>query len=192
MTATALQPTVRTDATWLRLMWIGIASATVGLVVLALSQTFWTTSSGGDFKYAADYWMTAPAFPIGIGLMLHAFAVHHLHHGRDGRLAAVGVWLFAVFSSVIVVQCMASLPAGEELRWGPAYPLCALGSFIGLALLAAGSWRAGLLPRWILGIWPPLTLLGSWAAQSLIPIALAAFLVATRIVIGRRIEAQHE
>jgi hypothetical protein len=189
MTATALRPTVRTDAAWLRLMWIGIASATVGLVVLALSQTFWTTSSGGDFKYAADYWMTAPALPIGVGLMLHTFGVHRLHHGRDGRLGTVGVWLFAACSSVIVVQCMASLPAGAELRWGPSYPLCALGSFAGLALLAAGSWRAGLLPKWMLGIWPPLMLLGSWAGQNLIPIALALFLVATRIVIGPRVDA---
>src|SRR5262245_49470837 len=112
MTATTLQPAVRTDATWLRLIWIGTGIATVGLVVLALTMTFWTTSSGGDFKYAADYWLTAPALPIGVGLMLHALGVHHLQHGRDGRLGTMGVWLFALCSSVIVVQCMATLPAG--------------------------------------------------------------------------------
>ena len=120
------------------------------------------------------------AAPVGIGLILHAFGVHHLQHGRDGRLGTIGVWIFALCSSAIIIQCMASLPAGAELRWGPSYPLCAVGSFIGLALLAAASWKVGLLPRWMLGIWPPLMLFGSWAGQNLIPIALAAFLVTSR------------
>jgi hypothetical protein len=178
------------DATWLRLIWVGIATASVGLLVLALTQTFWTTSSGGDFEYAADYWMTAPALPIGIGMILHALGVHRLEHGRDGRLGTIGVWLFVVSSTIIVVACMASLEAGAELRWGPTYPVCALGSFIGIALLAAGSWRLGLLPPWMLGVWPPLMLLGSWGGQNLIPLAFACFLVVTRIVIGRRIDTR--
>lgn len=185
MSTTTVQPTVRTDTTWLRLISIGTVVAGIGLVVLALTMTFWTTTSEGAFQYTADYWLTAPALPIGVGLMLHAFGVHHLQHGRDGRLGTIGVWMFALCSSVIVIQCMASLAASAELRWGPTYPLCALGSFIGLGLLAAGSWRVGLLPRWMLGIWPPLMLLGSWAGQSLVPIALAVFLVASRIAIVR-------
>ena len=192
MTTTTLQRPVSTDATWLRLVWAGAVLASVGLVVLALTQTFWTTSSGGDFKYPADYWMTAAALPVGIGLILHAFGVHHLQHGRDGRHGTIGVWIFALCSSAIIVQCMASLPAGAELRWGPSYPLCAVGSFIGLALLAAASWKVGLLPRWMLGIWPPLMLLGSWAGQNLIPIALAAFLVTSRILIGHRLDARQD
>ena len=179
MTTSTLQRPATTDVTWRRLIWLGTVVAAIGLVVLGVTMTFWTTSSGGDFTYDADYWLTAPALPIGVGLMLHAFAVHHLQHGRDGRLGTIGVWAFAACSSVIVVQCMASLVAGAELRWGPSYPLCALGSFIGLALLAAGSWRSGLLARWMLGIWPPLMLLGSWAGQSLIPLVLAVFLAAS-------------
>jgi hypothetical protein len=186
MTTTALRPAVRSEANWLRLIWIGVGVAGVGLVVLASTMTFWTTSSEGDFKYAADYWLTAPALPIGVGLVVHAFGIHHLQHGHDGRLGTVGVWIFTVCSSVVVVMCMGSLVAGAELRWGPTYPLCALGSFVGLALVAAGSWRVGLLPRWMLGVWPPLMLLGSWAGQSLVPLAFAGFLVATGVVIGRR------
>ena len=185
MSTTTVQPTVRTDTTWLRLISIGTVVAGIGLVLLALTMTFWTTTSEGAFQYTADYWLTAPALPIGVGLMLHAFGVHHLQHGRDGRLGTIGVWMFALCSSVIVIQCMASLAATAELPWGPTHPLCALGSFIGLGLLAAGSWRVGLLPRWMLGIWPPLMLLGSWAGQSLVPIALAVFLVASRIAIVR-------
>ena len=114
MSTTTVQPTVRTDTTWLRLISIGTVVAGIGLVVLALTMTFWTTTSEGAFQYTADYWLTAPALPIGVGLMLHAFGVHHLQHGRDGRLGTIGVWMFALCSSVIVIQCMASLAASAE------------------------------------------------------------------------------
>lgn len=57
-----------------------------------------------------------------LGMVLHAFGIHHLQHGRDGRLGTTGGWIFAACSSVIVVQCMASLIAAAELRWGPSYP----------------------------------------------------------------------
>lgn len=190
MTAITLQRGTRSQTSWLRLMSVGSYLASVGLAVLALTQTFWTTSSGGDFKYAADYWMTAPALPIGLGIVLHAFAIHRLQRGHDGRLGGIGVWLFAMSSAVIVVLCMVSLALGAEVRVGPAYPVCALLSFVGLGLLTAGSWRAGLLPRWMLGAWPPLMLLGSWAGQSLIPLIFAGFLIASRAIIGRYIDTE--
>jgi hypothetical protein len=189
MTATTLQPAVRSDATWLRTIRIGTGLAVVGLAVLAMTLTFWTTSSQGDFQYTADYWLTMPALPIGVGLVMHAYGVHRLQHGRDGRLGRVGVWVYALCSAELVVQCMASAAVGAELRWGPSYLLCALGSFVGLVLLAAGSWRVGLVPRWMLGIWPPLALFGSWAGQGLIPLVLGAFLVLFVVVLGRRVEA---
>jgi hypothetical protein len=182
---TALRPLVRTDTAWVRLMSLGVALASLGLVVLAVVMTFFTTTPEGDFRYTADYWLTAPALPIGIGLVLHAFGIHSLQHGRDGRLGAIGVWMFAVCSAEIVVQCMVSLAVGAEVRWGPSYPLCALGAFVGLSLLAAGSWRVGLLPRWMLGVWPPLMLLGSWAGQSLVPLVLAGFMITSTVLIGR-------
>lgn len=187
MTATTLPTAVRADETSLRLTRIGAGVATVGLLVLGAILTFFTTSSGSDFTHAADYWLTAMALPVGVGMVLVALGVHRLQHGRDGRLGTVGLGLFSVCSAVIVVQCMASVAVGAELQWGPTYVLCAGLSFIGLALLAAGSWRVGLVPRWMLGVWAPLMLVGSWGGQSLVPWAFAAFLIALSVVVGRRV-----
>lgn len=189
MTTTALPSTVGTDETWLRLVRIGAAVATPGLVVLAATMMFWTTTSEGHFKYAADYWLTAPALPIGVGLVLHTVGVHRLQHGRDGRRGVVGVWLFSLCAAEIVAQCLVSLAVGAEVRWGAAYPLCALGSFIGLALSAVGSWRVGVMPRWMLGLWAPVVVFGSWAAHGPAPVVLAAFLIAVAVVVGRRVGA---
>jgi hypothetical protein len=82
---------------------------------------------------------------------------------------------------------MASVVAGSELRWGPAYPVCAFGLMVGLALLAAGSWRVGLLPRWMLGLWPPLGLVGSFLGVGPIPLVFVVFLVILGVVLYRRV-----
>lgn len=189
MNETILRPTVRDDATWLRLTRVGAAVAIVGIAIMCPTYLFWTTVDGGEFKYAADYWLTAAALPLGSGLLLHTVGVHRLQHGRDGRLGTAGTWLFGACIVELVVQCMASVVVGAELRWGPTYVLCAFGTFVGLALLAAGSWRVGLVPRWMLGVWPPLGLLGAFFGVGPVPFVLAAFLVAVEVVLGRRVEA---
>jgi hypothetical protein len=189
MTAATLPTTENREATWLRVTGIGIGTAIVGLLVLGATLTFATTTDEGDFQYGADYWLTAAALPLGVGLVLHVLGVHRLQHGRDGRLGTVGTWLFVLCSAELVVQCMASVVAGAELRWGPSYPVCAFGAFVGLALLAAGSWCVGLVPRWMLGVWPPLMLLGSWGGQGPVPGLLAIFLVAFGAVLRRRVLA---
>jgi hypothetical protein len=189
MTATTVPSVGHREATWLRWTAIGIGIAIVGLVTLSTTLTFATTTDEGDFQYGADYWLTAAALPLGVGLLLHVLGVHRLHDGRDGRLGAVGTWLFVLCSIELIVQCMASVVAGAELRWGPSYPVCAFGAFVGVALLAAGSWRVGLVPRWMLGVWPPLLLLGSWGGQGPVPYLLAIFLVAFGVVLRRRVVA---
>lgn len=190
MTATTVHPAVRNEASWLRLVRIGIGFAVAGLVVFWAAGTFWPTVSEGDFENAADYWYTASAVPFGSGLLLYTLGVHRLQRGRDGRLGAIGAWVYVVCSAELVVQCLSSALVGVELRWGPMYVLSSLGTFLGLALLAAGSWRAGLLPRWMLGVWPPLALLGSWAAVGPVPLALALFLVVTSVTMARRVAAR--
>lgn len=189
MTATTFPPPVHDDTTSRRLVRIGIGLALVGLVALWIASTFLGTVDGGEFRYAGDYWLTGAALPLGAGLVLHAVGVHRLQRGRDGRLGLVGTWLYSLCCAELVVQCLASVVVGAELRWGPTYVVSSLGTFVGLALLTAGSWRVGLLPRWMLGVWPPLALLGSWAGTGPVPLLLGVFLVATGVVVHRRVVA---
>jgi hypothetical protein len=188
MTTTTLESDIHTTATtWLRLTLVGIGSAVIGLLMMGLTMLFATTTSEGDFQHGADYVLTIAALPQGVGLLLATLGFHRLQRGRDGRLGAAGVWLYAVCMVELVVECMASVVAGSELRWGPAYPVCAFGLMVGLALLAAGSWRVGLLPRWMLGLWPPLGLVGSFLGVGPIPLVFVVFLVILGVVLYRRV-----
>lgn len=189
MTATALRPATQTDASWLRLTIAGIALAIVGLLMMGLTMLMATTSDG-DFRHASDYVLTAAALPQGVGLFLATLGFHRLQHGRDGRLGRAGVWVYGVCMTELVIECMASVVAGSELQWGPLYPLCAFGLMVGLGLLAAGSWRVGLLPKWMLGVWPPLGLVGSFLGLGPIPLVFVAFLVVLGVVLPRRLGTQ--
>jgi hypothetical protein len=187
MTTTVLPSEARTDASWLRITLAGIGLAIVGLLMMGLTMLMASTTSGGDFQHASDYVLTVAALPHGVGLFLTTLGFHRLQRGRDGRLGAVGIWVYGLCMAELVVQCLASVAAGFELVWGPVYPLCALGLMVGLALLAAGSWRVGLLPRWMLGVWPPLGLLGSFLGIGPIPLFFVAFLVLLAVVLIRRV-----
>lgn len=193
MSVSTTTPTTRStpDEESVRLARASVVLAVPALLVFAYVGTFLTTiSGGGDFRYTADYWYTGVGMPsalAGIGL---AFAVHRLQHGADGRLGAVGVWLNAAALSVLFVQLGVSVLVGSEVRWGPSYPVCTLLTFVGVALLAAGSWRTGVLPRWMLGAWPVIWVLGSFAAVGPTPVALAVFLVLLVITLTRRVEAR--
>lgn len=189
MTSTSLTAPSRaqSDATWLRLAQLSVAASLVPLVVFAVVGTFFTTISEGDFRYTADYWYTAMGLPfalVGIGL---ALGVHKLQHGADGRLGTIGVWVNTIALTELFVQLLVSVAIGAEVRWGPSYPIFTVLSFVGVALLAAGSWRTGLLPRWLLGLWPALWILGTFAASGPMPLLLAGFLVAFGVTLTRRV-----
>lgn len=192
MTTTTVRP-LRTDASWLRLTQVGLVAAVIGILVLGLTMLGGQVADSpgaegsGDFHGAVDYLATATALPIGLGLLLAVLGFHRLQRGRDGRLGTAGVWVYGVCTVELVIQCMASVAAGAELIWGPAYPLCALGQMVGLALLAAGSWRVGLLPRWMLGVWPPLGLVGSFLGIGPLPLVFVVFLLAVGVVLTRRV-----
>ncbi|KQX66164.1 hypothetical protein [Angustibacter sp. Root456] len=188
MTTSTLQPAARTDASWLRLTLAGIAFAIVGLLMMGLAMLLVpSVNEGGDFTGVSDYVLTAAALPQGLGLLLTAFGVHRLQGGRDGRLGSAGVWLYGVCVTELIIQCMASVAVGSELIWGPLYPVCAFGLMLGLALLAAGSWRVGLVPRWMLALWPPLGLVGSFLGVGPIPLVFVGFLVALAVVLRERV-----
>ncbi len=188
--STSIAPPVTrtgTDQTWLRLVQISIAIGCVALPVFAYVGTFLTTVSEGDFRYTADYWYTAVGLPLAVVGIGHTLGVHRLQHGADGRRGTIGVWVNAVALIVLFVQLSASLVAGSELRWGGTYLVCTFLSFVGITLLAAGSWRVGLLPTWMLGGWPVAWVLGTFLAQGPMPLALAAFLVVLGVRVTRQV-----
>ena len=145
------------------------------LVCLAIVEQFFPTVAEGAFQYAADYWLTGSGLPIALGGIGLALGVHRLQHGADGRLGTLGTALNTIALAELFVQLLASVLVGAELRWGPSYIVFTLLTFVGLALVAVGSWRTALLPRWMLGgNRPAIWLLGSFASFSPMPVVLAA------------------
>ena len=172
--------------TWLALTKIALVVGIVSTIAFAVIATGWTTSDGGKFTYRADYWYTGVGLPLAaVGLLL-AVCVYRLQPGRTGRRGTVGVWINGVCCVVLFANVLGSLVTASELRWGPAYPLCALGTVVGLALLAAGSWRVGIFPRWLLGVWPFAWMVGSFFAQGATPLLLTALYIAFWVVLSRR------
>jgi hypothetical protein len=188
MTTTTLPAETRTDTFWLRVTHVGVALAVVGLLMMGLTMLLAPSTYGGGYHYhhLSEYVLTSAALPQGIGLVLVTLGFHRLQRGRDGRLGTIGVWIYVLCMTELVIQCMASVAVGTELIWGPLYPVCAFGLMIGLALLAAGSWRVGLLPTWMLAAWPPLGLVGSFLGIGPIPLVFVAFLVTLALVLPRR------
>ena len=178
------------DAIWLRLVQVSVVLGVVAALTLGATILFGTTVDEGDFRSAGDYWLTASGLPFAVAGIGLGFGVHRLQHGSDGRLGAVGAWVNAVALTELFVQLVASLVVGSELRWGPLYVVCSFLTFLGTALLAAGSWRSGLLPRWQLGVWPVVWLLGSFAGIGPIPGLLAVFLVILGITVTRAVSAR--
>ena len=182
-----VQARATSDLTWLRIVQVSCAIVMPAMIVLAVVMTFFTTTSEGDFQYTADYWLTAPGLPLTLGCIGIVLGLHHLQHGADGRLGTAGTWITVVASVELFLQLTASLVQGAEVRWGPSYPIAVLFTFIGLALLAAGSWRTGLLPRWMLGVLPFVWVIGSLASFGPTPLLLVAYLAVLATSLTRRV-----
>jgi hypothetical protein len=115
--------------------------------------------------------------------------VHRLQRGADGRRGAVGAGVGVVALAVVFVQLHASVITSVEQQWGPSYIVCTALAFVGHALLAAGSWRTRVLPRWLLGMWPLAFVLGSFAAWGPMPLLLIAFYVVLGWTLARQAAA---
>ena len=185
-TTTTLRPELRSDRFWLRLTLTGAALGIVGLLMMSAAMLTSAATHESDFRFG-DYVLTVAALPQGVGLLLATYGFHRLQHGRDGKLGTAGIWVYGLCMTELLIQCTASVAAGSELIWGPLYPVCALGLMVGLALLAAGSWNVGLLPKWMLAAWPPLGLVGSFLGIGPIPLFFVAFLVVFAIVLPGRV-----
>lgn len=187
MAATVVVPSLpEAESRTLRMTLIGVGLAVIGVLMMGVTMLMGPTSDG-DYHHAADYVLTSAALPQGIGLLMTVLGFHRLQEGRDGRLGTAGVVVYAVCMTELVLQCTVSVVAGAEVEWGPLYPICAFGLMAGLLLLAAGSWRVGLLPKWLLAVWPPLGLLGSFLGVGPIPLLFAAFLVTVGVILPGRL-----
>ena len=105
---------------------------------------------------------------------------------RDGALGLAGIAITTVCLIALSGIIAASLAAGHDVQAGPTYLLATLGTAVGIALFAAGSWRVGLLRRWLLAIWPIIWLIGSFAAVSASPLLLAALYITLLVLLRTR------
>ncbi|MGI8421271.1 MAG: hypothetical protein ACR2MU_03270 [Gaiellaceae bacterium] len=161
--------------------WLGAATA-VAFTVVTLLATI--TEDGHPFRHAADYWYTGlgmlPAMGSALVLVL---AIHSLQRRRDGRLGRVGTLVMSVGLVVFMAMGAYALVIGKATSLGPTYLLATLATFVGLTLFVAGSWGAGLLPRWLLIVWLVAWLIGGPFAQSATPLLLAAAFVTIALLL---------
>lgn len=161
---------------------VGIVGAIIEGVTNGLMSL---TPDTGPYQYAADYWLTAAAVPVGLGSALVVVGLHRLHAGRDGRLGRVGVALALLGLLAVVGVCTASLMVGHDVQGGPTYVLGTVVGFVGTTLVAIGFWRAGLLTRWLVAVWPVAWGIGSFFAVSVSPWLLGAWYVCLLVLLRR-------
>ncbi|HET9851355.1 MAG TPA: hypothetical protein VFP56_02485 [Candidatus Limnocylindrales bacterium] len=159
-------------------------------VALAAMVLFVTTTSDGKFQHTGDYFLTANGIAYLLALLVLLPTLRTLQQRRDGRLGQAGIALTGLGCVALLVVFVHGLAAATESSLGPTYVLASLATIVGVALFAAGSWRAGLLPRWLLPIW-----VLAWAIGSMLPILgpgpllLAAVYLTMAVLLPRRLAA---
>ncbi|HET7172654.1 MAG TPA: hypothetical protein VFI30_00060 [Nocardioidaceae bacterium] len=165
------------------------ALAAVALAAVELFAT--TTPDEGHFHYLGDYLLTASGIPYMLALLVLLTSLRTLQGRRDGRTGYIGSAIASVGAVVLTGIFGYGLIAATSSSLGPTYVLAALATVVGVIVFAVGSWRAGLLPRWLLVAWPVAWILGSalpfpgpW------PLLLAALYVVMAVVLPRRAHFQ--
>ena len=180
---TGARRTARTRA--LTALYVGAASAVALAAVLVFVPT---TTEDDAFQHVGDYFLTALGIPAVLVVAALLPALRTLQQRRDGRLGVAGIAATCAGALVLTGMFVYGLIAATGSSLGPTYVLASLATIIGVALFAAGSWRAGLLPRWLLVVWPV-----AWAIGSMLPIwgfgplVLAAVYVAMAVLLPRRL-----
>ena len=165
---------------------LGVVSSIAFAVISVTVTTTETTANNLTYHHSGDYWYTASALPIAVAAAVLLFALRALQPQARPRLTIAGAALNAAALALLFVMLNVSLATGAEARWGGTYILATLVTFVGHGLFVAGTWRAGLVPRPLLAVWPVVWLLGAFAAQGLTPLLLAAFYCALGVLVARR------
>jgi hypothetical protein len=144
-----------------------------------------------DFQYVGDYVLTANGIPLALSLLTLLAALRTLQGRRDGRLGATGMVVAGVGIAALLAIFVYDLFTATSSSFGPTYVLASAATDIGVVLFAIGSWRAGLVPRWLLVCWPIAWIIGSmlpfWGPG---PLLLAAAYVAMAITLPGRVRAE--
>jgi hypothetical protein len=170
-------------------LYVGAAAAVVLVVFFLFIPT--SPSENTDFQSAADFWLTANGIPLALSLLTLLAALRTLQGRRDGRLGATGMVVAGVGIAALLAIFVYDLFTATSSSFGPTYVLASAATDIGVLLFAIGSWRAGLVPRWLLVVWPITWIIGSmlpfWGPG---PLLLAAAYVAMAITLPGRVRAE--
>jgi hypothetical protein len=163
------------------------AGAAAAVAFAVVTEVATVTPDGRPFIHAGDYWYTGIGMlPAMAAPLVMVLALHSLQGQRDGRLGRAGAGLSAAGLAVFIVMGCYGLLIGRATSLGPTYLLATLATVVGLALFAAGSWRVGVLPRWLLVLWVLAWLVGGPFAQGVTPLLLAAAYVLIGVMVARR------
>lgn len=166
-------------------LYVGAAAA---IALASMIGFVTTTSEDGKFHHIGDYFLTANGIPYVLVLLALLPALRELQQRRGGRYEVVGTAFASVGAVVLLGVFIYGLIAATGSSLGPTYVLASLATIIGVILFAVGSWRAKLLPRWLVVVWPI-----AWAVGSMLPILgpgpllLAAVYIAMAVVLPRRV-----
>jgi hypothetical protein len=168
----------------------GLAVGAVSSITFAVITVTMTLSTITDrdltFHHTGDYWYTAIGIPTAAATATLLFALWRLQPQARPALTRAGVTMNAVALAMLAVLLACSVATGAEVRWGGAYIIATLVTFVGHALFVAGTWRTGLLPKPLLAAWPAVWLIGAFAAQGISPLLLAAFYATVAVLVLRR------
>ena len=166
------------------------AAAYVGAIAAvaftAVTLVASVTPDGHPFTHAGDYWYCRLVpFPAMAAPLVLVLALHSLQSGEDGRLGRVGAIVLTAGLAVFVAMGCYGLLIGRATSLGPTYLLATLATFVGIVLFAIGSWRVGVLPRWLLVLWVLAWIVGGPFAQGISPLVLAVVYVLIGVLVGR-------
>lgn len=180
-------PTTDTHRTALQRAQICLYVLAAGALGLAAMVLVPTSADDGPFHHVGDYVLTALGFPFLLPLLALLPALRTLQHQRDGRLGRAGIVATTAGSLVLVAMFVYGLIAATGSSLGPTYVIASVVAIVGVILFAVGSWRAGLLPRWLLVAWPvTFTVGGTLPIFPPAVLLLAAVYVAMAVVLRRR------
>jgi hypothetical protein len=163
------------------------AGAALGLAAMVLVPT---SADDGPFHHVGDYALTALGIPFLLAPATLLPALRTLQRRRDGWLGRAGIVAMSAGALVLVGMFVYGLIAATGSSLGPTYVIASVVAIVGVILFAAGSWRARLLPRWLLVAWPvSFTVGGTLPILPPSVLVLAAVYIAIAVVLPRRLAA---